>query len=169
MKNRFLFLLLLLSIVASMSAQEKKAELYDEFPAEGCEFLLARADGYVSLLNKDSNLKLYIIYYEGKQHKQIYNKKENRMETVLVDPRRGEAKNKTEAITLYLTKYRKISSDKFELIDGGFDTEYHVQVWLAPNGAEPPKPSPFENIKTIKFRKGKAPKVADCQKAYSDI
>lgn len=169
MKNYLFIFLLSLSFILSVSAQDKKAELLDEFPTLGCEFLLMHADGYAQLLNENPNTKLYIIYYEGKHHKEIYNKKEKKSETVLVAPRRSEARNKTEAITLYLTKYRKISPDRFTLVDGGFDTEYHVQVWLVPNGVSPPKPSPFEKDVNIKFRKGKAPNVADCQGFYNDI
>ena len=167
--RQLLSFLFLFSFILSASAQDKKAELIDEFPTLGCEFLLNHSDKYASLLNENLDSKLYIIYYEGKHPEQIYDKKEKKMKTVLVSPRRGEARNKTEAITLYLTKYRQISPDRFTLIDGGFDTEYHVQVWLVPNGVEPPKSSQFENIKTMKFRKGKAPKVADCEGYYRSI
>ncbi len=169
MKKHIFSFLFLLSLAVSVAAQEKKAELLDEFPALSCEFLLMHADKYANLINENPDSKLYIIYYEGKQHQQIYNKKEKKSETILIAPRYGEAKNKTEAITLYLTKYRKISPERFALINGGFDTEYHVQVWLVPNGIAPPKPSPFEKVETMKFRKGKALEVADCQGFYRSI
>lgn len=167
-KHSFCFLLALF-FAFNVSAQNKAAELIDEFPTLNCEDLLARADNFASLLNKNPYSKLYVVFYEGKHPEQFYNKKEKKVEWKSVNPRHGEASNKTEAITFYLTKYRKISQGRFELIDGGYDTEYRVQVWLVPNSAEPPKPSPTLEEKDIKFRKGKAPKVADCQGSYNNI
>ncbi len=68
-----------------------------------------------------------------------------------------------------MTKWRGVPKDRFQLIDGGYDLGYRVEFWVLPIGAEPPKPSPTLERKDVEFRKGKPPKVVDCQGIYSRI
>jgi hypothetical protein len=53
-----------------------------------------------------------------------------------LSPRRGEGRNQTEAVSLYLTGRRKLAEEKLVIIDGGFDTEYRVDIWIVPNKGE---------------------------------
>ncbi len=89
-------------------------------------------------------------------------KKTKKSDSKLVNPRRGEARNKAESIILYLTKWQKLSKEKLVLINGGYRESYGVELWIARKSKEQPKPTPDLQEKDIKFRKGKAPKVRDC-------
>ncbi len=167
MRNILFNFVFLAFLAVNIFAQTKKAEKISEFPTMSCEELTGRLEVFADLLNKNSEAKLYIIFYEGKHPWEIYNKRKKKFETKLVNPRHNQALNKTKAITRYLTKWRKFSKERFELVNGGFDSEYRVEVWLVPSVATPPKPTPTLKKKDIKFRKGKAQEVGDCQADYS--
>ncbi|MDQ3710719.1 MAG: hypothetical protein M3388_00640 [Acidobacteriota bacterium] len=169
MKSKFLTITFCLFVfVASVFAQNE-AERFDEFGELNCEEILARSNNLLNELNKNPTLISYIIFYEGKHSQYSYNKKTQKSETKLINPRRGESRNKAEAIRLYLTKWRKFPKERLILVDGGYRANYGVELWIAPVGAERPKPSPDLKEKDLKYRKGKAPKVADCQEFYSSI
>lgn len=147
-------------------AQTEETGKVAEFGEVNCEMILAYSDGLLNELNKNPTSIAYLIFYEGKHSQYTYNKKTKKLESKLFNPRYGEARNRTKAVTLYLTKWRKVSKDRFELIDGGYNSEYRVELWVLPIGAEPPKPSPTLERKDIKIRRGKPPRVADCQANY---
>ena len=153
----------------SIFSQTESAKQIDAFGELNCEDILSRSDNLLNELNKNPTSTAYIIFYEGKHFKYSHNKKTQKSESKLVNPRRGEARNKAEAIRLYLTKWRKFSKERLILIDGGYRANYGVELWIAPLDAQQPKASPDLEEKDVKFRKGKAPKIADCQGFYSSI
>jgi hypothetical protein len=164
-----IFPALFFTLIFCIPAQTKVAQKVDEFGDMNCEEILSRTDGMIGDLNKDPESKAFIIFYEGRHSEWFYDKKTKKSDFRAVDPRRGEAENKTKAITLYATKWRKIPKERFVIINGGYNTNYGVELWIVPFGAQPPKPSPELSEKDIKFRKGKPYRVRDCQKIYSDI
>jgi hypothetical protein len=99
---------------------------------------------------------------KGNIHNIFITKKQKKSDSKLVNPRRGEARNKAESIILYLTKWQKLSKEKLVLINGGYRENYGVELWIARKGIEQSKPMPDLQEKDVKFRKGKAPKVKDC-------
>lgn len=171
MKRFILFFFISLLTSVSIFAQDNKI---DEFSDLDCENVLAKSDFFASLLEKSPNSRLYLIFYEGKHLQHYYNQKNKKFEYRWINPRKGEAKIKIKAITLYLEKYRKLDSDRFELIDAGIDSHYKVEVYLVSEAMSFPKilsdSSKSKNEKTkIKFRTGKPKKVVDCQKYYDSI
>ena len=162
MKKHFLSFLILLLFAICVSAQTNEARQVDEFGELSCEDILARSDNLLNDLNKNPESVAYIIFYEGKHSQYSYNKKTQKSEIILVNPRRGEARNKAESIRFYLTKWHKFPNERLILIDGGYRENYGIALWIAPIKAEQPKPTPTVEEKDIKFRKGKAPEVADC-------
>ena len=157
-------LLCLFILFSSAYPQTNEKKPFDEFGNLSCEFLLMHSDGLFHELKKNPDSKAFIVFYEGKHSRIVRGDKYQ-----LFNPRRGEGRNTTEAISLYLTKWRKLPKERLVIIDGGFDTEYRVEIWIVPNGSEPPTPKPTLTEKDIKFSKGKPPPVVDCQKIYSDI
>lgn len=166
------FIIGFISVVAlaySGFAQSEKARLLDEFGNEPCEMILARSDNLLDKLKRNPTTLAYIIFYEGKHLQSVYNKKTKQNESKYLNPRYGEARNKAKAITFYLTKWRKMSKNRLILIDGGYRESYGVELWIAPQNSDPPKPSPDLERKDVKFRRGNAPGIADCQGFYSKI
>ncbi len=162
MKNLILGFVFIIFSTFSISAQNGEAKKIDEFGELNCEEILLRSDFLLNELNKNSASIAYIVFYEGKHSQYFYNKKTKKSDSKLVNPRRGEARNKAESIILYLTKWQKLSKEKLVLINGGYRESYGVELWIARKSKEQPKPTPDLQEKDIKFRKGKAPKVRDC-------
>lgn len=131
----------------SVFAQE--ARMMDEFGEIVCDDYLYRME-LITNNSKDFNGKIYIIFYEGKSSKRIspYSDK-----FVNVYPQRGLAKAKIQSIKDFL-KVRKIPSDKFVFIEGGFRETVYLEAWSVPDGAIPPTSTP--TLKKMKYRKGKA-------------
>ncbi len=143
---------------------QTKENQFDSFGNLTCEFLLMRSDALFQKLNENPDSKAHIIFYEGK-HSQIVRGGKYK----LFNPKRGDGRNATEAISLYLTKWRKLPKERLVIIDGGYNTQYLVEIWIVPKNGESPKPSPTLTEKDIKFRKGKPYPTIDCQKIYSDM
>ena len=82
----------------------------------------------------------YIIVYAGKRSK------------------KDEAKIVAARMKDYLIKDRGLSPDRIEAIDGGYREKPSLDVWLVPEGKEPPKPTPTlkpSEVKVIKNKKTK--------------
>ena len=168
MKIRFMLTLICLFMFAStVFSQRHKAEKVDEFPWLPCSALLARADAILVLLQAEPDSKAYFIYYEGGTYP-TFKKTAEGYERFKVDPARGDALNRTKALSLYLTKYRKVPAGRIVLVDGGYRGQYEVETWIVPKTAEPPVPTPTLTQKDVKFRKGKPFPVADCERIYDD-
>jgi len=152
MKKQFLIFLFLLSFVLSIAAQTKEARKFDEFSHYYCDDMLARLDYFVNDIMKESNAKGFIIVYEGKYSKQINNRKgENELKTFL--PRFGESTVRTRIMQNYLINFRRFPKEKVLFLSGGFRENHTVELWIVPNGANSPKPTP--TLEKIKYRKGK--------------
>jgi hypothetical protein len=52
------------------------------------------------------------------------------------------------------------------LIDGGYREEFIQEIWIVPNGAKAPIPTPTLQEKDIKFAKGKPRRSRQCARAY---
>lgn len=162
MKQKILTITFCLFILAAPVFAQSEAAIVDEFGELNCEEILARSDNLLNELNNYPAAIAYIVFYEGKHAQYFYNKKTKEFESILVNPKRGEAQNKAKSIIFYLTKWRKLSKERLVLINGGFRENYGVELWIARKGIGQPKPTPTLEEKDIKFRKGKARKVADC-------
>ena len=128
--------------LSSVFAQEAKK--VDEFEGSYCERYLLGMDIVRSELVNNPTSRIYFLIYEGREF--IYNSKENRL--VLVFSARNSAKAKIISMKKYLG-----NGEKTVYIEAGFRENSIVEVWLVPNGATPPKPTP--TLKKMKYRKGK--------------
>lgn len=162
-KKQLLSFLILMMFSLSCVAQTKEAVKVDEFNLiTPCDSLLASGDAAFQILTNDPELSLYIIYYEGKKKTIIHNEKTKQEEIRLVNPRRGEALNRTKALTFYLLERRKTPQSRLVTVNGGYRENQEVEVWVVPKGTALPKATPTVAEKDMKFRKGKPASVRDC-------
>ena len=164
MKQILLLTLLVFCCLVPSFAQTKENRPFTSFSDINCEYLLATSDGVLETLKENPDSKAYIVFYEGKHSRMVRGGKYK-----LFNPRVGEGRNHTEAISLYLTKWRKLPKERIVIIDGGYDSNYRVDIWIVPKNGESPKSNPTLTKKDIKFSKGKLLPVTDCQKIYSEM
>jgi len=135
----------------SVFGQEKEARRFDEYGTIPCDEYLARAEAMIFGQASNPNSKIYVFIYEGKEKRSVYNKGEMTYKSVL--PPRGLAKAKIDSMKKYVA-LKKISPENYVFSNGGFREDFWVEIWLVPNGAKPPTPTP--TLKKIKYRKGRS-------------
>ncbi|MEO8072280.1 MAG: hypothetical protein ABI686_03445 [Acidobacteriota bacterium] len=152
MKKHFLILIILLSLVISVSARIDEAVMFDQLDSTTtCEDMNVRLDYWAIERNKNPESKGYAIVYEGKYFRDVSNDNEKRKLKAFL-PTFGESAFRTNLMMKYMFKVRKNSKQNFIFIDGGFRKNFSVELYISPNSAPPPKPSP--TLENIKYRKG---------------
>jgi hypothetical protein len=157
MKKQLFSFLLIISFVFSVSAQTKEARKIDELINYDCDDMLARLDRLASQTMKDSKAKAFIIIYEGRYSLNVSNKGENEKRIFL--PRFGESVVRTQIMQNHLLNFRNLPREKILFVSGGFRENHTVELWVVPNGANPPKPTP--TLENMKYRKGNPVNVCE--------
>lgn len=152
MKSRFLPIVFCLIVFnQQFFPQNNEAKLIQSFGFLQCSDFI----NYVALNElRIPDSKIYVIYYEGKYtiyNPSKWNKKTQRYESSLVDPRRGDGLNRAKEVEIFLTE-NKFAKDNIFLINGGYRNDLTLEIWLANNDSLPPKPSETVSIKEITFR-----------------
>src|SRR5829696_845711 len=96
---------------------------FDEFPSIAFDDDKARLDNLAIELQNNPGATGYIIAYAGRSS------------------RAGEADRMTKRAADYLS----ISRDRIVTINGGYRESNSFELWLVPQGAEPPRPTPTVN------------------------
>ncbi len=153
MKRQLSIFLFLLSLVFSVSAQEKESRKFGEFNSVlQCEYERSVFDNFFIELQNNPQSMGFIIFYEGNYSDRIYDDKGN-VKTVKTDlPRYGDVNARIKIIRDHI-RLRRYDPNSVLFIDGGFREEFGIEFWLVPNGADLPKPTP--PLDRIKYRKGK--------------
>jgi len=108
----------------SEMSQSEKAEKIDEFGKLGeCEFG-ARFDNLLATLQNKTNAEGYIIFYQGKD---------------VLPAEYGNNVNERRARNHIA--FRNFDSAHLTFVNGGFREEVSTELWIVPNGAEPPVPT----------------------------
>jgi hypothetical protein len=115
---------------------------FDEFGDLKCEDEYARLDNFAIQLQHESQAKGLIIFYGGKTFRGKL-------------PKKGEAEARAARLKPYLVRRRGIPSNQVIVINGGYAEEWHVEIWIVPQGARMPAPNPSAPVEQIKFRKGR--------------
>ncbi len=119
---------------------------FDEFGDINCEDEYARLDNFAIQLQNTPSAQGYIIFYGGRRFR-------GRL------PRKGEAAVRAARLNPYLVNRRGISAARVVVIDGGYQEDFYVELWIVPAGETPPEPSNTTiPASQIKFRKGKVSK-----------
>ena len=97
---------------------------FDEFPSIAHDDDKARFDNLAIELQNNPGATGYIIAYAGR------------------GSRAGEADRMTKRAADYLSTTRGISHERIVTINGGYRESNSFELWLVPQGAEPPRPTP---------------------------
>jgi hypothetical protein len=101
-----------------------KQKCYDCFPFTAFDDTKARLDNLAIELQNTPTSQGYIIVYAGR------------------GSRAGQADRLIKRAKDYLVNQRGIDASRLSVINGGFrDTDY-FELWVVPQGAEPPQPTP---------------------------
>src|SRR5947209_8790674 len=115
---------------------------FDEYSDVYCEDQQARLDNFAVALEKLPNATACIIVYGGGTKYRGG-----------PDPRRWEARARSDAIRDYLVNTRGIRTERILTIDGGFRSKWTVQLYVCPVAATRPTPSPTVSAKDIRFKR----------------
>lgn len=97
---------------------------FDEFPSVAHDDDKARFDNLAIELQNNPGATGYIIAYAGR------------------GSRTGEADRMTKRAAGYLSTTRGITRDRIVTINGGYRDSNSFELWIVPQGAEPPRPTP---------------------------
>jgi hypothetical protein len=103
------------------------AKRFDEFPSIAHDDDKARFDNLAIELQNTPGSTGYIIAYAGR------------------NSRAGEADRMTKRAADYLSTNRGISRDRLVLINGGRRESNSFELWIVPQGAEAPRPTPSQD------------------------
>jgi hypothetical protein len=101
-----------------------KSTLYDQFEPPAFDDVKARLDNLAIELQNAPSTQGYIIVYSGRRS------------------RPGQADKLAARAKQYLTKDRGIDSSRLVVINGGYRESDYFELWLVPQGAEPPQATP---------------------------
>jgi hypothetical protein len=134
--------IVLLAPAVFVKGSASEVRKFDEFGDTNCEDEMARLDNFAVSLLGDPASKGLIIFYGGQRFRGRR-------------PKRGEAAARVARLKPYLVGRRGVPADQVTVIDGGYISEYRVELWITPPGASLPAPHPTIPAAQIKFRKGK--------------
>lgn len=124
---RLLICLVIVLVVAPIlvfgQAANSVASKFDEFaltPDVAFDDMKARLDGFYATALKDSNSRAYVFIYRGKHRSSRYTVSNVRDYLVL----------------------RGLPSDRMVVINGGRRESPAIELWVVPQGAAAPKPTP---------------------------
>jgi hypothetical protein len=100
---------------------------FDEFPSIAHDDDKARFDNLAIELQNSPGSTGYVIAYAGR------------------NSRAGEADRMTKRAASYLTTTRGISRDRLVFINGGRRDSNSFELWIVPQGAEAPRPTPSQD------------------------
>ncbi len=142
----FIFILVFTFFV---SAQTKEARKFDEISNFCCEDIRTRLDTFLIELQNNPETKGYIIYYGGKNH------------SVCNVNRLPKHKEINIIVTTFKDQvvFRNQDLGRIVWINGGYRENWTTELWVVPNNADAPKPTPTVKEKEIKFKRGKAKKL----------
>lgn len=106
------------SIVWCLAPLSRK---FDEYGPIAFKDEKARLDNFAIQLENEPGSQAYIIAY---------------------DKRNDKAQARADRARTYLVSKRGIDSDRIKVVDGGARINSEVELWIAPTGANPPKPTP---------------------------
>jgi hypothetical protein len=101
-----------------------KSRMYDQFEPPAFDDVKARLDNLAIELQNAPTSQAYIIVYSGRRS------------------RPGQADRLAARAKSYMTKERGIDSSRLVVINGGYRESDYFELWLVPQGAEPPQATP---------------------------
>jgi hypothetical protein len=128
--------LILLVSVPSPAKVEARQLIETEF--YGCDFELLHLDNLLLELQNQPEAHGYVIVYAPGVG--------SRSDTALAYAARMKK---------YLVVARGLKTERITVVDGGFREKLSYEMWLVPEGSEPPTPQPTVSRKAVKLKRGK--------------
>lgn len=100
------------------------ARKFDEFPSIAYDDDKARFDNFAIEMQNNPDSQAYIITYSGRTS------------------RAGQAERLSDRARSYLTQTRGIDPARLVIVNGGYRDADTYELWIVPQGAQPPQPSP---------------------------
>jgi hypothetical protein len=97
---------------------------FDEFPSIAYDDDKARLDNFAIELQNNPGVQGYIITYSGRTS------------------RAGQAERLSERARSYLTQMRGVDPGRLQFVNGGYRDADTYELWVVPQGAQTPQPSP---------------------------
>jgi hypothetical protein len=97
---------------------------FDEFPSVAFDDDKARFDNFAIELQNEPTAQGYIIIYAGRKS------------------RTGQADRLSDRTRDYLANARGVDPSRLIIINGGYREQDMFELWIVPQGAQPPQPSP---------------------------
>ena len=147
-----IFVLVLISVEVSSSPFSEEARLFDHFENIHCEEEKARLDNFVNQLRDQQEAIGYIVFYGGLEYGREYGRP-GRIRL----PRRNEAEARVSRLKPYIVNgWPDLEPKRIIVVNGGYRKTWEAELWVVPNGAKPPVPTPTLKPEQVKFRKGVA-------------
>ena len=138
-----IFSLLLVSTSISFAAVESRKT--DSFGAINCEDEMARLDNFAIELQNAPDAQGYILLYGGRR-----------------DTKRDEIQIRGARMKSYLVT-RRIDSGRIQLLDGGHQENFTIELWLVPRGASAPAATPTVDERDVRFKRGRMARFQDME------
>ena len=120
--------------------------MFDHFENINCESEKARLDNFTSQLRNQSDSVGYIVFYGGRQYGQSGRTS---------SPRRNEGEARVARLKPYIVSgWPDLDPKRIIVVNGGYRETWQADLWVVPNGAKVPIPTPTLKPEQIKFRKG---------------
>jgi len=140
-KINFILFALLFSLTITTKTQgqetqqipELRHEPYIKYGRANCLLELSTLDDYAEAIRNALNSTGYVIIYGGSIGK------------------KNEALARLAKIKAYLAQKRGIEPSRVITVDAGYDKEFITELWIIPNGAEPPETKPAIAEKDVTF------------------
>src|SRR5947209_3429637 len=116
-------------------ANRPEARKFDEFGNICCEDEKARLDNFANEIRGNPGTRGYIIFYGGRRDSSCNN-------SPLRLPRRGEAEARAARMKPYIVNTRGTEPNRIVMINGGYRERWTAELWVVPQGANPPTPTP---------------------------
>ena len=150
MKKQLFIFLLLLFFFSSVSAQEKEAKLFSEFGNTTCNNYRGLMDNFLLELKNFPEAKGYAFIYEGDLELYQYDKNGKNKGLKTFTSVKGYSKEVIDYYQKHLL-FREFPAERIEFIEAGFREKFTIELWIVPNEAIVPKPTP--TLEKIKQRK----------------
>lgn len=125
--------------IAGVTPPPIMANKVDEFPSIAYDDDKARFDNFAIELQRNPDAQAYIIAYSGRTS------------------RAGQAERLSDRARSYLTQNRGVDPNRLVIVNGGYRDADTYELWIVPQGAQAPQPSPTVSPSEARPGSGAAP------------
>jgi len=141
----------LVSVSAIAVTTDEPRKIY-EYADICCEDEKARLDYFAVELQKNPKATGHVIFYGGRRYSSCWHDYPRHRSRI---PYKGEAEARAAIIKPYLVNQREIEPERIVVVNGGHRQSWMAELWIVPQGAKLPAPTPKLTPEDIRYRKGR--------------